>query len=152
MTEEETDKERAMRGKKALVPERIREIKGSFAFIEHRFLWHGFMEQLGHREMVLYMFLVLVSNRLGLSWYSLGQICYRLRLSAEEYHQALQSLIEKDLIVYDGALFQVLSLPEPQRDSPPCAPPSQVIEEAELCEATDIAQLVDRVFHRKSRP
>ena len=46
--------------KKPLVPDRIRKIGGSFAFIEHCFLRNGFWESLNHHELLLYVFLVLV--------------------------------------------------------------------------------------------
>jgi len=140
-----------MRGKEALIPHRIREIKGSFAFIEHRFLWHGFLQQLGPHEIALYLFLVLVSNRLGLSWYSREKICYLLGLSANEYHQAREALIKKDLIAFDGFVFQVLSLPEPPGKEPSPAPQPREEEDVELCDAADIARLVDQVFSRKRR-
>jgi len=141
-----------MRGKEALVPHRIREIKGSFAFIEHRFLWHGFLKQLSRDEIALYLFLVLVSNRLGLSWYGHEKICYLLRLSASDYHRAREALIEKDLIAYDGIVFQVLSLPDPPGKEPACASQPQDAEDVELCDAADIARLVDQVFSRNRRP
>jgi hypothetical protein len=139
-----------MRGKEALVPHRIREIKGSFAFIEHRFLWHGFLQQLSPYEIALYLFLVLVSNRKGLSWYGLEKICYLLGFSANEYHQTREALIEKDLIAYNGVVFQVLSLPEPPEKEPACTPQPREEEDVELCGAADIARLVDQVFSRKS--
>lgn len=37
-----------------------------------------------------------------------------LELSIDEYMASRNSLIEKDLIAFDGTLFQVLSLPQKQ--------------------------------------
>jgi hypothetical protein len=85
---------------------------GSFAFIEHRFLRDGFFETLSHHELLLYLFLVLVADRQGLSYYSYHKICTLLRLSVDEYLWARNALIQKDLIAFDGALYQVLSLPQ----------------------------------------
>ena len=102
-------------------PQRARKIAGSFAFIEHRFLRNGFFTSLAHHELLLYLFLVLVADRNGLSYYSYDNICTLLRISADEYILARDSLIKKDLIAFDGYLFQVLSLPEkPSVDS--CKP------------------------------
>jgi len=99
-----------------LVSHRIRIITGSFAFIEHRFLRHGFWSSLGHHELLLYFFLVLVADRQGLSFYSYDKICSLLTISIDEYILARDCLIKKDLLAFDGTFFQVLSLPpEPVR-------------------------------------
>lgn len=98
--------------KKPLVPDRIRKITGSFAFIEHRFLRKGFWTNLTHHELLLYIFLVLAADRQGLSYYSFDKICSWLAVTPDEYILARNHLIEKDLVTFDGLLFQVLSLPE----------------------------------------
>jgi hypothetical protein len=101
-----------------LCPDRIRKIDGSFAFIEHRFLRDGFFESLNHHELLLYVFLVLVADRMGHSYYSYDKICTLLRVSLDEYILARDRLIKKDLIAFDGHLYQVLSLPKrPVRDA-----------------------------------
>jgi len=98
--------------KKILNPKRVRQIKGGFAFIPHRFLADGFLAAMGSNELLLYFFLVLVLDRNGLSFYSYDRICTMLELSLDQYVQAKDGLIKKDLIAFDGTLFQVLSLPE----------------------------------------
>jgi hypothetical protein len=98
--------------KRPLCPHRLRKINGSFAFIEHRFLRDGFWASLNHHELLLYLFLVIVADRKGLSYYSYDKICNLLKISIDKYILARNSLIEKDLIAFDGKLFQVLSLPE----------------------------------------
>ena len=65
--------------KAALDQDRVRKIAGSFAFIEHRFLRRGFFSVLTHHEILLYVFLVLVSDRNGLSYYSYDKICILTR-------------------------------------------------------------------------
>lgn len=98
--------------RKALVPGRVRSINGSFAAIEHRFLRHGFWTTLGHHELLLYFFLILVADRQGLSFYSYDKICSLLTITIDDYILARNSLIDKDLLAFDGTFFQVLSLPE----------------------------------------
>jgi len=98
--------------KQPLVPERVRKIKGSFAFIEHRFLRRGFWESLSHHELLLYLFLIMAADRQGLSYYRDDNICRLTGIPGEEYIPARDSLIKKKLIAFDGFLFQVLSLPE----------------------------------------
>ena len=101
--------------KKLLNPKRLRQINGGFSFIPHRFVLDGFLTALGQKELLLYLFLVVVSDRNGVSFYSYDGICTLLELSLDEYVVSRDSLIEKDLIAFDGTLFQVLSLPQ----SPP---------------------------------
>lgn len=91
---------------------RVRKIGGSFAFIEHRFLRDGFFASLNQHELLLYVFLVLAADRDGLSYYSYDKICTLLRLSVEQYIVARNALIDKNLIAFDGHLYQVLSLPQ----------------------------------------
>jgi hypothetical protein len=125
-------------------PQRARKIAGSFAFIEHRFLRNGFFTSLVHHELLLYLFLVLVADRNGLSYYSYDKICTLLRISADEYILARDSLIKKDLIAFDGSLFQVLSLPEkPSVDS--CKPLTSR-KDMERYDPATVGQLVARSF------
>ena len=98
--------------KTPLIPHRVRKIKGSFAFIEHRFLRDGFWSHLDHHELMLYFFLVMVGDRNGISFYCYDRICTLLGMSVDDYILARNALIEKDLIAFDGRVFQVLSLPE----------------------------------------
>jgi len=102
--------------KKVLNPQRVRQINGGFSFIPHRFVMDGFLAALGQKELLLYLFLVLVSDRNGLSFYSYDTICTLLELSLDEYLASRNSLIGKDLIAFDGTLFQVLDLPQKRPD------------------------------------
>jgi hypothetical protein len=98
--------------KRILCSTRKRKITGSFAFIEHRFLHDGFWASLNQHEILLYILLIVVADRNGLSYYSYDKICMLLRMSLDEYLMARNELIDKNLIVFDGYMFQVLSLPE----------------------------------------
>jgi len=97
--------------KKILVAERVRSIDGGFSFVPHRFLMDGFFSSLSPHELLLYFLLVLAGDRNGLSFYSYDKICTLLQMSLDQYTQARDGLIEKDLIAFDGTIFQVLSLP-----------------------------------------
>ena len=98
--------------KKVLAADRIRRIDGGFSFIPHRFLTDGFLTSLQQQELLLYLFLVLAADRYGLSYYSYKRICSLLHLGVEQYITARDGLINKDLIAFDGTLFQVLDLPQ----------------------------------------
>ena len=97
--------------KHILNDQRIRRIDGGFSFIPHRFLTDGFLSALDPHQLLLYFFLVLAGDRYGLSFYSYDSICSLLQMSMDQYLQARHALIEKDLIDFDGTIFQVLDLP-----------------------------------------
>ena len=97
--------------KKVLNTYRVRRIDGGFSFIPHRFLIDGFLASLNQKELLLYLFLILVSDRNGLSYYGYDAICSLLQLTVEHYIEARDGLIKRDLIAFDGTLFQVLDLP-----------------------------------------
>jgi len=110
--------------KKILKPDRVRRINGGFSFIPHRFLTDGFLTTLSQKEILLYLFLILVSDRNGLSFYSYDSICSLLQITADQYIDARNALIKKDLIAFDGTVFQILDLPKklikisvPQKDA-----------------------------------
>ena len=118
--------------KKILNPNRLRRIDAGFSFIPHRFLTDGFLDSLSQREILLYLFLVLVSDRHGLSFYSYDSICSLLKLSVDDYIEARDSLITKDLIAFDGTIFQVLDLSsKPLQASPTKSGPD--LDRAQQC-------------------
>ncbi len=113
--------------KKVLDPNRIRRIEGGFSFIPHRFLADGFLATLTQKELLLYLFLIIVSDRYGLSFYSYDAICSFLQLTLDQYLEARSGLIKKDLIAFDGTIFQVLDLPpKPLKVSEPREDPATV--------------------------
>ena len=131
----------------ALDPDRIRKISGSFAFVEHRFLNDGFWGSLDHHQLLLYLFLIIVADRNGLSYYSYDRICTLLRISVDDYILARNALIDQDMIAFDGYLFQVLSLPEEV-----IRPVSKTLKTQEQMEGHDpatIRQLTQDAFWEK---
>ena len=52
--------------KRVLCPERVRTVKGSFGFLEHRFLRDGFWDTLDHHALLFYVFLHRVNAGLRL--------------------------------------------------------------------------------------
>jgi hypothetical protein len=102
-----------------IVPERQRHIRdGSFGFIPHRFLRDGFLATLTSDQLALYLFLVLAADRKGISFYAYDRICSVLELTLDEYIAARNTLIDKDLVAFDGRRFQVLSLPSQPVQTP----------------------------------
>ena len=125
--------------KKIINPDRIRGIKGGFSFIPHRFVTDGFLSSLNQKQLLLYLFLVLVSDRYGLSYYAYDSICSLLQLTLDDYIQARDGLLKKDLIAFDGTLFQVLQLPAKAQ------PPSSSKPDGRLAVKTLASQLFKEV-------
>jgi len=131
-----------------LCPGRVRKINGTFAFIEHRFLHAGFWSDLDQQGLLLYLFLVMVADRYGLSYYSYDKICTLLRLTLDDYILARDCLIDKDLIAFDGRLFQVLALPAAPKREP--VKPLSSRDQMERDDPATVRQLIAGSFTKAS--
>ena len=100
-----------MQIKRVLHPERLRKIEGSFSWIDHRFITGGFLRDLSTLEILLYLFLVAVSDRNGLSFYHDDRIASLLKIDLPALGQAREGLVLRSLLAYESPLYQVLSLP-----------------------------------------
>lgn len=131
-------------GRSPIIAERVRKIDGGFSFVPHRFLHAGFFAGLSREELLLYFFLVLASDRNGVSFYGHDAICALLRATPEEYMSARDGLLAKDLLAFDGRRFQVLSLPEsPFREE---SRPLETQEDFEEHDPATIRQILAREF------
>jgi hypothetical protein len=88
-------------------PKNIRNIKGSFAWIDHRLLRNGFMEIMTHQDVALYLFLILVADKNGVSFYRKEKICEAVSLDFRQFEIAKDRLINMKLIAFEG--YSVLS-------------------------------------------
>ena len=100
-----------MQIKRVLHPERLRKIEGSFSWIDHRFITGGFLRDLSTLEILLYLFLVSVSDRNGLSFYHDDRMASLLKIDLPALGQAREGLVLRSLLAYEAPLYQVLSLP-----------------------------------------
>jgi hypothetical protein len=99
-------------------PDRIRSIRGSFSWIDHRFFRQGFDQGLTRLEKLLYLVLIAVSNRYGVSFYSDERLTELLEIRhPHELSGARNELIDRDLIAFERGIYQVLDLP-PQPQTP----------------------------------
>ena len=100
--------------KRLLLPNRVRKIEGSFSWIDHRFVTEGFLHDLSMIEILLYLFLVAVSDRQGLSFYHDDRIASLLKVDLPALGRARADLVRRCLVAYEPPLYQVLSLtPKP---------------------------------------
>jgi len=130
-----------------IVPDRVRRLDGGFAFVPNRFLHDGFFAQLTHVERSLYFFLVLASDRDGISFYSYDRICGTLEATLDDYLAARNALVDMDLVAFDGTRFQVLSLP-PR----PCLRPRPPLLAADDLERDDPATIRQIIRDSLTKP
>ena len=107
-------------------PDRRRSIRGSFSWIDHRFLREGFDQGLTRLEKLLYFVLVAVSNQDGVSFYSDARLAELLDIRfPHELDGARQELVARDLIAYEVGIYHVLDLPaRSPRQGHTSSPPS----------------------------
>jgi len=109
-------------------PDCRRSIRGSFSWIDHRFLREGFDQGLTRLEKLLYFVLVAVSNHDGVSFYSDARLAELLDIRfPHELEAARNELVARDLIAYEDGIYQVLDLPvscspKKARDASPARP------------------------------
>jgi hypothetical protein len=104
-------------------PQRRRRISGGFSWIDHRLIRDGHLEKLTRDEIALYLFLILVGNRDGVSFYRLEKICdYLDHMEWPDFHAARDRLIARGLIAFrpfslhnPNGFYQVLAL-DPERE------------------------------------
>jgi hypothetical protein len=97
--------------RKILDPTRVRKIQGSFSWIDHRLITGGFLSDLSSIEILLYLFLVAVSDRHGLSFYHQDKIASVLKIDLLSLGMAREGLVQRSLLAYEPPLYQILSLP-----------------------------------------
>jgi hypothetical protein len=107
-------------------PQNVRGITGSFAWIDHRLLRHGYLQAMTHSEMALYLFLVLAADRHGVSFYRKEKICDQVALDFQQFEVARDRLIDAQLIAFEryctftpNGYYQVLPVAERGRVTPP---------------------------------
>jgi len=96
--------------KHLLSSERLRKIPPQFSWIDQRLVREHHIERLSHAAAALYLFLLTVADKRGLSFYSERSIGRHLAMEAERLDKARKELVRADLIAYQNPLYQVLSL------------------------------------------
>jgi len=83
-------------------PKKIRKIESSFAWIDHRLVRNGYLQVMTHDDMVLYLFLILVADRNGVSFYRKEKICDAVSLDFSQFEIAKDRLINMKLIAFES--------------------------------------------------
>ena len=99
--------------KRILDAGRVRRIPPSFSWIDRRFVSEEWIDRLERDQILLYLFLVTVADRLGLSYYSDQRIALTLKIPVDGLERARDELVRHGLIAFEAPLYQVLSLATP---------------------------------------
>jgi hypothetical protein len=132
--------------KEPIDPEHVRSVpREGFSWIDRRFVREGFMEHLPGEAILLYLFLVAVSDARGLSFYADPTVSRILKLNQEELTQARARLVSARLILYRYPLYQVLPLPQrPPVSSSPVPSGAGEIRGGDPLALGEICRLVTR--------
>jgi len=92
------------------VRDRIREIAPGFGWIDSRLVREHHIEKCTVRALALYLFLSVVSDGQGVSWWKESSIADRLGLGLQEVRAARSELETADLVAFREGVWQLLSL------------------------------------------
>lgn len=96
--------------KRLLRPDRLRQVPPSFNWVDHRLMRDHYLDRCDCTSLALYLFLVIVSDVQGLSFYSDASVCRRLKIDPLQLSAARAQLEKAGLIAFRKPLYQVLSL------------------------------------------
>jgi hypothetical protein len=96
--------------KSPFVGDRIRRISSGFGWVDHRIVREHYVERCSHAALALYLFLIVVSDGEGISWWNERSIAKRLGMETDRLRQARAELEAADLIAYKSGTWQVLEL------------------------------------------
>lgn len=82
----------------------------SYSIVDHELLHGGYLHRLSHQAMALYLFLVVVGNREGRSFYGEATISGILRFTGSELRCSIQELAGSGLVEYRRPYFHVKNL------------------------------------------
>ncbi len=98
--------------KEPFVRDRIREISPGFGWVDNRLVREHYIEKCTVRSLALYLFLAVVSDGQGMSWWKESSIGDRLGLTVQEIRAARNELENAGLVAFDEGVWQLLSLKE----------------------------------------
>ncbi len=128
-------------------PDRIRRVSKGFGWVDHRLLRESWLRDMSATEVVVYLFLVLASDREGVSFYRKEKIADTTGLDFCDLGQAIADLESKGLIAFrpfckhnPNGFYQVLEVP-------PIAPRSMPINVApQKIKMESVKQIMQRML------
>ena len=107
-----------MKSKRMISPEKRRKIPSRFSWIDHRVVRNGYTRKCSARALGLYLFLLSVSDRDGLSFYGSQSISREINVHIHDLEDLRLELIKAGLIAYSEGIYQVLELEAENTESP----------------------------------
>jgi hypothetical protein len=98
-------------------PARIRHLPARFSWLDQRLVTDRRLQSCPRSSQALYLFLAVVSDARGLSYYSDKSIRAHLAMPRDELLAARRTLIEQQLLLFEAPLYQLLSLDPLKADS-----------------------------------
>jgi hypothetical protein len=91
-------------------PARLRHLPQRFSWLDQRLISDEHLCRCHRSAQALYLFLAVVSDAQGLSYYSDKSVCKHLNMPANELVEARTELIKQALVAYRKPLYQLLCL------------------------------------------
>jgi hypothetical protein len=98
--------------KSPVVRDRIRRIASGFGWVDHRLVREHYLDRCSHGALALYLFLAVVADGEGVSWWSERALAARLGMETDRLRQARAELEAADLVAYETPVWQLLQLKE----------------------------------------
>ena len=96
-------------------PDRVRRLPGAggmgFSFVDRGLVREGHLCGLSPEAGMLYLFLVTVADRFGVSYYGEARVAACTGLPREILFDLIRELIRAGLLAYRHPVYQILSLP-----------------------------------------
>ena len=91
-------------------PNRVRHTPPQFSWVDHRLVRGNHLRKASAPAWALYLVLVTVGDKHGLSYYADRTLARLLSLHEESIAEARRQLIAAGVIAYESPLYQVLGL------------------------------------------
>jgi len=123
----------------------------SYSIVDHQLYHGGYLHRLSHEAMALYLFLAVVGDREGRSFYGEASLCEILRLTSAELNASRAALLGEGLIDYRKPYWWVRSLERRPMPASLAPPPGACRDSArDPAEDNPRAQVpVDREAHKQ---
>lgn len=97
--------------KEIVSPGRVRRMPEGFGWVDHRLVRKGYFKGRSRESLALYLFLVIVADADGVSYYSDESLCVQLSFTFSELKSCRIELINAELVAYRKPFYQILELP-----------------------------------------
>lgn len=125
---------------------KVRSVPKRFGMIDERVVSEGYLRRLCAEAVSLYVFLCVVANREGRSWYSDGRLVQMVRLSS--LAGARRQLVEAGLIRWERPVYTVCDVPEAAQEGPT---PERAVEAERAATKEEVAEVMEAIRRKLGR-